>query len=85
MFEDFREIFGWIVPQYTQLLKPLSYSQQVVLNCDCLLSQSFGFFQVKTAYRTLMKKIVTLLGANETGINLMDQVYEFEAKLANVS
>ena len=32
-----------------------------------------------------MKKVVKLLGANETGENIMDKVYEFEKKLANVS
>eukprot|EP00794_Sanderia_malayensis_P015175 gene15175-16734_t len=37
------------------------------------------------AYRKLMKTIVTLLGANETGTNIMDQVYEFEKKLANIT
>ena len=31
-----------------------------------------------------MKKLVTLLGANENGTLLMDQVYEFEKRLANV-
>lgn len=31
-----------------------------------------------------MKEIVKLMGANETGIRLMDEVYEFEKQLAEV-
>ena len=31
-----------------------------------------------------MKDIVTELGANKTGINLMDKVFEFERALAKV-
>ena len=41
--------------------------------------------QVRNAYRVLMKKIVRLLGANGTGEALMDKVYDFEKKLANVN
>ena len=31
-----------------------------------------------------MKKIVRLLGANDTQVKYMDEIYEFEKKLANV-
>ena len=47
--------------------------------------KNFVSFQYRTAYRTLMKKIVSLLGANQTGFDMMDRVFEFEKKLANVS
>eukprot|EP00795_Rhopilema_esculentum_P007248 gene7248-12932_t len=41
--------------------------------------------KVSSAYRTLMRKLVTLLGANKNGTLLMDKVYEFEKRLANIT
>ncbi|XP_057304506.1 endothelin-converting enzyme homolog [Hydractinia symbiolongicarpus] len=39
----------------------------------------------RNAYRKMVKEIVKLMGANETGIRLMDEVYEFEKQLAEIT
>ena len=61
-------------------LFPLCAYDPIFIN----LSLNFVDFQARNAYKKLMKDIAVLLGANKTGIDLMDQVYEFEKKLANV-
>lgn len=52
---------------------------------EAYLKNSSYHTKVRNAYRVLMKKIVVLLGANKTGEALMDKVFDFEKKLANMS
>lgn len=52
---------------------------------EAYLQNSTFHIKYRTAYRTLMKKIVSLLGANQTGFDMMDRVFEFEKKLANIT
>lgn len=56
----------------------------IILDRDSYLKNTSYHQNRREAYRRLMVKIVSEMGADENGIKLMDQVFQFEKQLAQI-